>query len=285
MGVIRRVPRSAIDVSFCEDEAIEEIVITVQQENSGTESLSEDDTVVVEEGGLRTFYNSPRRRTLRTRVPAIPADTTPRRNNVHGSRRSRRYENTLVLLRGEAGGRDEAVHDEVSIEDLVPLTQSPRTFSRFLSENSMMGLWHSFIECRDQANAGITSQSQKSSKKTNGKSTDPEHAFHGICRKLRNILKQRHVPLGIVDDLEEQVVQFFATQPLNSTYECGPLDAYRRGLLHAISQYNSLKSFSVGNKKTEKIVHVQNKQAEFVPPSLRLVSYIETRLQGEPKTN
>jgi hypothetical protein len=95
------------------------------------------------------------------------------------------------------------------------------------------------------------------------------------------MLKQRHVPLGIMDSLEEELLEFFQTQPLDSTYQCGPLDAYRRGLLHAISQYNKLDSYSVGTKKTEKVVLVKNKQPEFRPPPVRLVSFIENKIQAE----
>jgi len=268
MGVIKRVPRSAIDASICEDEAIGEIMMSFQQDPE-----VEDEPVV--ESRRQQNY---RQRSLRTRLPAIPADTVPRRNNAQGSRRSRRYENTLILLR--QAGHDEVEHDEVTIEDLVPAVQSPRTFSRFLCEGSMMGLWHTFLECGDDTLGQVGQSGITKNQKLRTKSADPEEAFHGICRKLRNILKQRHLPLGIIDNLEEQVLHFFANHPLNSTYECGPLDAYRRGLLHAISQYNNLKSFSIGKKKTEKIVHVQNKQPDFVPPSLRLVSYIETRVQA-----
>jgi len=271
MGVIRRIPRSAVDASICEDD-VAPTEITVPQE----EELENRETGGDEVAAL-TRQNFFRRRSLRTRVPAIPADTTPRRNNAQGSRRSRRYENTLILLRD--AGRDDGDHDEVSIEDLVPVIQSARTFSRFLCEASMMGLWNTFVECRDESFGQSRSLLRGNGLRT--KSTDPEQAFHGICRKLRNILKQRHLPLGIVCNLEEQVLEFFATHPLNTTYECGPLDAYRRGLLHAISQYNNLKSYSIGKKKTEKVVHVQAKEAELVTPSIRLASYIETRIQAE----
>lgn len=277
MGVIRRAPRSAINASICEDDAPGDIVIAVaREEEEQLESHGTEEPVMLTR---QNYYH--RRRSLRTRVPAIPSDTTPRRNNAQGSRRTRRYENTLMLLRDS--GRDDGDLGEVSIEDLVPVIQSARTFSRFLCETSMMGMWNTFVEGREESSIAQKghSSSAQDKQKSASKSTDPEVAFHGICRKLRNILKQRHLPLGIVDNLEEQVLEFFQTHPLDKTYECGPLDAYRRGLLHAISQYNNLKSFSIGKKKTEKIVHVQAMEAELVTPSLRLASYIEARVQGE----
>ena len=46
-----------------------------------------------------------------------------------------------------------------------------------------------------------------------------------------------------MEAFEEDMMEFFCTRP-EDTFESDALDAFRRGMIHAVSQYNSLRSHS-----------------------------------------
>jgi 17beta-estradiol 17-dehydrogenase/3beta-hydroxysteroid 3-dehydrogenase len=275
MGVIKERVRSAIDASAGE-------ATPFRQQPPGGDNIfagsSDDDqpgALVLDHNGrtrsptpISEFYASalatasPRRvRPPRSRPAAIPCDTTPKAKKRSGAKKSRRYENHLTLTADL-----ESELNEVTLEDLSP--NRSRTFGRLLEESELLEIWNCFEE-KDI-------QMQGSSPSKNEAATSP---FNGICRKLRTMLKQRHLPLGLMDNLEETLLEYFVVHPLG-TFESCPMDAFRRGLLHALSQYNNLCSHSIGSVKNKKIVRVQNKQSVFNPPPVRLVQFIEERRNG-----
>jgi len=298
MGVLRHQPRTAIDPTADDTEAVNDILAleeTVEVEDTPNEATeSEPETNELIESDLPTIITQSVqqplgrinlfrvRRTLRTRTPAIPVDTIipPSRSNRRGSKKLRRYENQIQLIRD----CDENDFGEVSIDDFLPSGRATRTFTRLL-QDADKELWNNFLNpvednCATSSVVGCSSSCGGSTRTRTGKTFihDPEEAFNGVCRKLRNLLKKRHFPLGVVEMLEDTVLEFFASHP-NATFESSPLDAFRRGILHALSQYNNLRSHSVKSRDHDrhKQVLVQNNNFEFSPPSVRLVHYLEQK--------
>ena len=210
MGVIKRVPRLPSDPFASDTEALNDVISSIQEDNQSTSS---------EILPVGRFNRTRGGRHTRLRVPAVPGNTAPPpKRNVHGAKKSRRYENLLTLLRET---EEDEYNNEVSIEDLVPVIQSARTFTRVICEASMMELWTTFVDCKEDfsgtPNQGSGMNGSKTLKSSNPNNIDPVEAFHGICRKLRTMLK-RSPGLGILDSLEEGLLEFFQNQPLDSIY-------------------------------------------------------------------
>jgi len=252
MGVIKDRPRCAIDPSSDE-----------QQQQDTIFPVSDDDTVV---GVAVGFPAQPperqihRRRQIRTRQPAIPTPSHTVRSGRGGVKKCRRYENQLDLVKNS----DLEESREVTIEDLSP--NSSNTFARLLEDDELLGIWNEFVGGGGEGpSTGPTL--------SHANSDDP---LSKVCRKLRTMLRSRHLPLGLMDSLEENLLEHFSNKPL-CTFESSPLDGFRRALLHALSQYNNLESWSMGQDKKSKVVRVRNKSNEFSPPPVRLVDYIENQ--------
>jgi 17beta-estradiol 17-dehydrogenase/3beta-hydroxysteroid 3-dehydrogenase len=227
-----------------------------------------------------------RQNNLRTRHPAIPANTAPPpKVSTHGSKKFRRYENQLELLKE----CDENEAQEVSIEDLISGTNTARAFTKILKHSNMLELWNKYMEPvpEESGNGKSAKHSDgKGASSTRGTEFNADEAFQGICRNLRSLLKQRHFPLGMMESLEEDLIAFFMTRP-QETFESSPMDAFRRGMIHAVSQYNSLRSHSVkcaekANEKAKK-VRVHPSEQPFSPPPVRLVEYIENKYHAPQK--
>jgi len=212
MGVIKRVPRVPADPFASDSEALNDVIITaIQDDNQSTTS----EILPLEHLNVHRFRAS---RHPRVRVPAVPVNTAPApKRSSHGAKKSRRYENLLILLRES----DEDEYNEVSIEDLAPVIQSARTFSRVLQENSMMELWNTFVDCKEELSGTARHATKANGQRSisNNANIDPVQAFQGICRKLRTMLK-RSPGLGILDSLEEGLLEFFHNQPMEIYHVC-----------------------------------------------------------------
>lgn len=71
---------------------------------------------------------------------------------------------------------------------------------------------------------------------------DPESSFLRISGHLRQALK-KHLPYGMLEHLEEQIVTHFTQNP-GQSFEVSDLSSYERLLAHTCSMYNSLISQS-----------------------------------------
>ena len=71
---------------------------------------------------------------------------------------------------------------------------------------------------------------------------DPESSFLRISGHLRQALK-KHLPYGMLEHLEEQIVTHFTQNP-GQSFEVSDLSSYERLLAHTCSMYNSLVSQS-----------------------------------------
>ncbi|KAL8611215.1 hypothetical protein ACOMHN_013646 [Nucella lapillus] len=100
-----------------------------------------------------------------------------------------------------------------------------------------------------------------------------EECFQRVDKNLRSILTRRHLPLGLVSQLEREVVGFFTDCP-GSVYVSHLASSFERLLLHAVCQYLGLccQSFEEGG---ERRTHVENKNPSFVLPARSLAQFLE----------
>merc|ERR1719312_751212 len=88
---------------------------------------------------------------------------------------------------------------------------------------------------------------------------EAENAFLRISYRLRCALK-KNVPLGMLRGIEETINQTFEKDPVTE-YVC-EMSSFERLLVHALSAYNSLNSYSFdcGGKR---LVKVENPKSKF----------------------
>jgi len=103
---------------------------------------------------------------------------------------------------------------------------------------------------------------------------DPETSYLRISAHLRQALK-KHLPWGILENLEEQIVEHFITNP-SDCFLASNLSSYERLLAHVCSMYNHLssQSFDDNGIRTLKIV---NPRKKFHPIDPSLCEYLKTR--------
>lgn len=101
----------------------------------------------------------------------------------------------------------------------------------------------------------------------------PEQCFGFIDPQLRSAFKKKHLSLGILSYLEEEVVSTFTGDP-SAVYISPELSSYERLLLHGLCQYNRLKSKSMTIARTRR-TKVCNKANCFHKPKLSLTKYLE----------
>jgi len=103
---------------------------------------------------------------------------------------------------------------------------------------------------------------------------DPETSYLRISAHLRQALK-KHLPWGILENLEEQIVEHFVTNP-SDCFLASNLSSYERLLAHVCSMYNQLssQSFDDNGIRTLKIV---NPRRKFHPIDPSLCEYLKTR--------
>lgn len=101
----------------------------------------------------------------------------------------------------------------------------------------------------------------------------PEECFERVEMRFRAMLRKRHVPLGILANLEEDLTTFFTECP-RSVWVSRLSSSYERLLLHALCQYLDLKSSSFDQDKARH-TQVENHNLAFSPPRKSLHQHLE----------
>lgn len=240
------------------------------------ESSDDDRAASSHDDDLLTSVNHAPRR-LRGRIPSVPMSFCTQRKHL-GKKRSRRSDNVnqlMTLLEEEELG-------EVSIHDLVQ--NSNDAFQRLLQDRDCSEAWNNFIHSSEEAQLMVTSSNgfrERSREKLVFLPSDVpmtgEEAFRNIKTGLRNVLKKNRVPLGMLEFLENQVVDFFSKIPCG-TYTSSSLSSYERLLLHAVSQYHCLISRSFDSaQENVRLVKVTNPYEMYQMPAVLLGQYLEDR--------
>ncbi|XP_069171003.1 R3H domain-containing protein 4 isoform X2 [Procambarus clarkii] len=101
-----------------------------------------------------------------------------------------------------------------------------------------------------------------------------EQRFGLMESQIQSLLKKKHMPLGVLSYLEEEVVELFTADP-STVYITQELTSFERLLVHALCQYNFLssKSTTIASVRRTK---VENGRGCFHAPRVSLTRYIET---------
>jgi hypothetical protein len=101
----------------------------------------------------------------------------------------------------------------------------------------------------------------------------PKSCFQRISRKVRSILKSRHLPIATLEVFEDELLHCFDSSPDGVTIMIVP-NRFDRLLLHAICHYFHLQSMTYhigGSCHTT----VESKSEEFLLPSVTLSQYLQ----------
>lgn len=231
------------------------------------------------------------------------------RNRHAGARRSRRASNVRALQTLVEDEMEDAL--EPTIADFLP--KADNAFTKLLTDCNNMRIWQHFITRSEQeqreylesvapktqekvgrSNVGGFSFTQINSEtmeenlpNAEGFTVVPQmsdcrhvhpayseaHRFSMMEAQLQSLLKKKHLPLGVLSYLEEEIVEIFGHDPL-AIYITSELSSFERLLLHALCQYNFLRSKSTtiaGVRRTK----VENAHKCFHVPEISLTSYID----------
>ncbi|GFR91582.1 R3H domain-containing protein 4-like [Elysia marginata] len=219
-----------------------------------------------------------------------------------GVRRARRVDNLKYLLNLEEKDEDMALNDP-----MASVEPSSSLFETLLNNPDKMEMWNRFVESSEEEQRKVLNYrglhdikeefeeeeedekvaeheggSPRNSedvwvmildKRSDHPAYSPKKCYERVDRNLRALLKRRQLPLGMLANLEREIVTFFHEFP-TSVFLSDISNSYERMLLHALCQYLNLRSQSYddhGSRKTQ----VENLFPGFRPPSLLLTEYLQ----------
>ncbi|XP_069126172.1 R3H domain-containing protein 4-like [Argopecten irradians] len=217
-------------------------------------------------------------------------------DNVHqgsskktGVKKSRRGENMKYLL--NLTEKDDDI--ELSMEVGEP---SMSVFAELFMEHEKMKAWKDFMNSSEEEQGRILQQGSTNTKNNKDKHKEKdndeldsweeipdnravhpaytaEECYQRLDRNIRMFLKRRNIPVGILKNLEQDLISFFSDWP-GSVYISKLTSSFERMLLHAICQYLNLSSTSFDDGNCRQ-THVENKLSSFSPPSVLLSAYLQ----------
>lgn len=215
-----------------------------------------------------------------------------------GAKQARRTENIKYLLNLADVGEEGATSQ-------TPSYDSSSAFAELFCEREKMQTWNDFINSSEEEQehilmmserghlASIREESDEGEGDENGNLDDSwekvsapdidkraahpsysaQECFQRIDKHLRSMLTRRHLPVGVLARLEEDVVGFFIDCP-GSVYVSHIASSFERMLLHALCQFLGLHCRSYdedGQRRTQ----VENKLPAFRAPSEFLSQYLD----------
>ncbi|XP_065831272.1 R3H domain-containing protein 4-like [Oscarella lobularis] len=231
-----------------------------------------------------TQENTPRSRCRRRHAkshkarPLSHAISTAGRRKV-GLRSKKRVENSYYIS-------GYVLHEEeLDVDDIVPEFES--SFTSLLKNPDQMETWREFLNRSEEEQVRYlrslderipnNDAAAAAAEKKRLQSLHPPAAqdcFRRISRRLRSVLRSRHLPLGIIERLEEEIAWCFDSSP-DGVMVCLIENSYNRLLLHAVCQYLHLCSATFvrdGVCHTE----IENEKSYFFAPTKTLVDYLQT---------
>ncbi|GLH14134.1 hypothetical protein R5R35_013961 [Gryllus longicercus] len=256
MGVIKKnVPKLGVFTSDSE----ESLHIVQSSEDEDVSSIS--DIIVPVSSNSR----------VRRRVLPIPVSASCGRKNL-GKKRFRRYENGHHL---ETLIEDEELRP-VTIYDFIP--NKCAGFSTVLESGEAKEKWENFLASSEDKQEQIIGQRTAAKCAQYALPLTPDEAFKNIKTGLRNILKKSQIPLGMIEYLENKLVEFFTNTPTD-IFISEHLSSFERLLLHGVAQYYCLRSLSFNSDHDNvRLVRVSNPlKDKFHQPSMLLVQFLAER--------
>ncbi|XP_053558801.1 R3H domain-containing protein 4 isoform X2 [Bombina bombina] len=144
------------------------------------------------------------------------SDLTPR---AKGRKSLRRLENTRYLM--TLLEREECVTEE---GEACPCA-TPSIFTEACNNETYVEIWNDFMNRSGEEQEKVLlylEQEMRSprerannrrDKRTEHPAYTPEECYQRINRSLRGILRRRHIPMGTLECLEEEILSFFSVSP------------------------------------------------------------------------
>uniref|UniRef100_A0A3P9HQR4 R3H domain containing 4 n=1 Tax=Oryzias latipes TaxID=8090 RepID=A0A3P9HQR4_ORYLA len=248
-----------------------------------TNSNEEQDYILIEERKCSSLPCSPAKRVSPAKKKHFcnqairNSDLTPR---AKGKKSLRRQENTLYLA--NLLEKDECSKDDLEVGSNPAI---PSIFTEACTNENYIEPWNDFMNCSGEEQERLLSLVEQEEAKRKHHSQllkDPRNVnpafkaqdcFQRIDRRLRATLRRKQIPMGTLEVLEGNLLNFFQAEP-RSVYTTNLSSSFERLLLHAICQYMDLLSASSDHKGSRQ-TEVVNKQEEFLPPSPLLSAYLE----------
>lgn len=217
-----------------------------------------------DEPGIPSFEEGRSRRhprILRHHIPTV-GQTVNGLKNHSGKKKSRRYFNASELMTL----REEDELQEITIDDFVENSKS--AFTILLEDDKNLKKWDEFVESSEEKQNQFISEH----KKKKNKNSQLQHKINSV---LRNLLRKNNLPVGMLQYLEDELINFFLSMP-TKTYVSRQLNSFERLLLHSVSDYHRLKSLSFDSEPEGiRLVRVKNPRKEFACPPLLLAQCVE----------
>lgn len=99
--------------------------------------------------------------------------------------------------------------------------------------------WNEFVNSTEEKQQEMIAEAK--AKRRNELSKAPLNRRLNVA--LRNLLRKKNLPIGMLQYLEQEVVSFFSAMP-TQTYISPALSSFERLLLHSVSDYHQLMSLS-----------------------------------------
>ncbi|KAK9890257.1 hypothetical protein WA026_010367 [Henosepilachna vigintioctopunctata] len=209
-------------------------VIVFQRKECGhpdSNESSDTDSLNLSVPDTRTVHNVSTQNT-RQRHRNFILDELPKLSKHSGRRKSRRFNNQLIL---------QTLSKEQDAENIIfESIKSP--LSKMMSDTGALEYWNQFIEKSEEEQKKIIGNVNPKEECTNCKSSKAITPMLRISAKIRKILKiRKKLSSGTVKSLEDDVVQFFIESPFGR-YVKYPNTSFYRMLIHAVAQYHCLCS-------------------------------------------
>ncbi|XP_059160989.1 R3H domain-containing protein 4-like [Physella acuta] len=227
---------------------------------------------------------------------SVSQENLSRFGSRRGIRHARRVDNLKYLLNLEEKDEDIVMNDSVS-----SFEPSSSLFEVLFENPEKMEAWSSFVESSEEDQMKILNyrglhvireDDEWDTEMTTAEDTwvmilddrsdhpaySPVQCYNRVDRNLRALLKRRQLPMGMLANLERELVTFFHDCP-TSVFISHISSSYERMLLHALCQYLDLHSQSFdenGSRRTQ----VENRNQLFRPPSLLLTEYLQQHQQS-----
>jgi len=210
-----------------------------------------------------------------TGLPALVSRNIGYRLHLKKGRRSKqRYENErlLVAMYGVdsddvESGRDLCKQYRSHFQDILD-KQNQEILDEFLNQEE--GKYFTIQETEEEEEEELAREDEQICTE---EQVQAEEAFLRISWKMRQALK-KNIPHGMIKHIEENINQNFITDP-SSQYVC-EMSSYERLLVHALSAFYSLNSYSY-DQDGKRLVKVENPRKTFNPKDPGLAEYLLLR--------
>lgn len=176
-------------------------------------------------------------------------------------------------------------------------TDNCSAFSKLLQEKDKMAAWNSFLAFDDDDQFAILANNEVYAYFNNESVLDEttaairlkigeirearrklsaDEAFKTLQPKIKSIFTKRHFPMGILIQLESEIVDFFTKSP-KGTCVIERSCSFDRLIVHAICHFNILLSQSYTTEENRRQTHIRNWDPKFTAPAVSLSDYIQSK--------